>query len=63
IKVLETIPELSSMINVGAVLLSDSTFMRTEIDKAITDLVDDGTMAEILAANGYDLVGARPGGF
>ncbi len=63
IKVLETIPELSSMINVGAVLLSDSTFMRTEIDKAITDLVDDGTMAEILAATGYDVIGARAGGF
>ncbi|MET3924173.1 transporter substrate-binding domain-containing protein [Devosia sp. 2618] len=63
VKVLDPVPELASMLNVGAVLLSNNVFMRTEIDKAITDLVDDGTMAAILVRTEFDAIGANAGGF
>lgn len=63
VKVLETLPELSAMLNVGAVLRSDNTFLRAELDKTITELVEDGTLAELFETIGFAQVGARAGGF
>lgn len=40
-------------IGVGALLLSDETFLRTALDEAIAALRADGTIAGILEANGF----------
>jgi len=42
-------PLAPASIPVGAVLLSDETFLRTALDEAIAALTADGTIAEILA--------------
>lgn len=59
---LPLIPELAANVDIGGVLLSRSTFLRSEVDKAIADIVADGTVDAILADTGFDAIPSVAGG-
>lgn len=59
LRVIDPDPLPPTDLGVGALLLSDETFLRTAIDEAIAALVADGTIAHILDARGFPAV-ARP---
>lgn len=46
-------PLPASSVPVGAVLLSNETFLRSSVDQAIASLVKDGTIAKIVAEHGF----------
>jgi len=54
--------ELTSFLNRGAVLLAQNTFLRSEMDAAITDMMSDGTIDRILKDLGMDKYPVRAGG-
>ncbi|ARO14247.1 ABC-type amino acid transport/signal transduction systems, periplasmic component/domain protein [Ketogulonicigenium robustum] len=54
---LQRMPELAARVNTGALLLSQNTFMRGELDAAIADLLADGTVARLIEELGYDAYG------
>lgn len=60
---LPIIPELNAEANIGAIMSSAQTFMRQEVDKAITDMVADGTIERLVKETGFDMITAVPGGF
>lgn len=54
-------PVQGAFVNVGAVLLAQSSFLRNEIDGAITSLVTDGTIARLLVSSGLGDIPAGAG--
>jgi len=56
-------PELASPANIGGLMLSRNAFMRGEIDAAIADMVQDGTVDALLAAHALAGPGTIAGGF
>lgn len=56
--VIDPSPQLPTRLGVGAILLSDETFMRAAIDEAISALVSDGTIQKIIDTYGFP---AKPG--
>ena len=57
--VIDPTPLPPTTLGVGALMLSNETFLRTAIDEAIAALIQDGTIAEILAKYGFPAE-ARP---
>ncbi|MCW5714701.1 MAG: transporter substrate-binding domain-containing protein [Bauldia sp.] len=61
VRLLTLDPVQGAFANVGAVLLAQSSFLRSEIDGAIASLVADGTIARRLVSSGLGDVPAGPG--
>ena len=59
IRVISTRPLAASMASLGVAFLADSTYLRAAIDDAITALIDDGTITQLLEVHGLTGV---PGG-
>ncbi|MDH3227203.1 MAG: transporter substrate-binding domain-containing protein [Thermoleophilia bacterium] len=53
LRVIDPTPLPPTTLGVGALLLSDETFLRTAIDEAIAALTEDGTIAGILETYGF----------
>jgi len=61
VRVLPLDPVQGGFANIGAVLLAQSSFLRSEIDGAIASLVADGTIDRLLVSTGLGGVPAGPG--
>ena len=59
IRIINAAPLPETTLGVGALLLSDQTFLRTAFDEAVGALIADGTIASILEEYGFPAV-ARP---
>ena len=55
--------EMAANVEIGAVMLSRNAYLRTLLDQAITDMVADGTIQQLLVETGLDTVPHAPGGF
>jgi polar amino acid transport system substrate-binding protein len=53
VRLIPTAPLPETMVGVGAAMLSDQTFLRTELDQAIGSLVADGTLQGIFDSAGF----------
>jgi polar amino acid transport system substrate-binding protein len=51
--VIDPTPLAPTILGVGALMLSDETFLRTAVDEAIAALREDGTFASILKSHGF----------
>jgi polar amino acid transport system substrate-binding protein len=51
--VIDASPLPPTALGVGALMLADETFLRTAVDEAIAALIEDGTIAGILAEYGF----------
>lgn len=61
--ILEDVPALRAEVNIGGALFARNTFLRTQIDAAITDMVEDGTIADLIVETGFDRILTVPGGY
>lgn len=55
--------DLQTGVNRGGLMLQRSAYLRAEMDRAITEMVADGTIAALLAETGFGDAAGRPGGF
>ncbi|WP_417579796.1 hypothetical protein [Pelagibacterium sp.] len=54
--------QIGANIEIGGLLLSRNGYLRTLLDEAITVMVEDGTVAALLADTGMDTIPTQPGG-
>lgn len=59
VRVIPSDPVPQTYVRVGALLSSRDTYLRSQIDAAIGELIDDGTIAGLMAEMGYE---GQPGG-
>ncbi|ADO42275.1 transporter substrate-binding domain-containing protein [Ketogulonicigenium vulgare] len=55
---LERMPAVNAQIDMGAIVLSNNTFLRGELDAAMTEMIGDGTIAELLDRLDYTRFGS-----
>ncbi|WP_421952928.1 hypothetical protein [Pelagibacterium sp.] len=55
--------QIGADVDIGGLLLTRNGYLRTLLDEAIALMIEDGTIAALLAETGLDTIPAQPGGF
>lgn len=55
--------QIGANVDIGGLLLARNGYLRTLLDEAIALMIEDGTIASLLAETGLDTIPAQPGGF
>jgi hypothetical protein len=55
--------QIGANVDIGGLLLARNGYLRTLLDEAIALMIEDGTVASLLAETGLDTIPAQPGGF
>lgn len=54
--------QIGADVNIGGLMLARNGYLRTMMDEAISLMVEDGTVAALLAETGLDTIPSQPGG-